>query len=115
MRILIVEDNPKMRCLLKVFLSDVADVCECSDGDEVISAYTDWKPAWVVMDVQMQRVSGITATRLLKTAFPASRIVMLSEHDDLEIRAAAIEAGALAYLVKDNLTALRCFLLENKV
>ncbi|HEX8250375.1 MAG TPA: response regulator transcription factor [Pyrinomonadaceae bacterium] len=115
MRILIVEDNPKMRRLLRIFLSDVADVCECSDGDEVITAYSDWKPAWVVMDVQMARVGGITATRLLKNAFPESRVVMLSEHDDSETRAAALEAGALDYLIKDDLTVLRCFLLETEI
>jgi DNA-binding NarL/FixJ family response regulator len=115
MRILIVEDNPKMRELLRVFLSDVADVCECSDGDEVIAAYGDWKPSWVVMDVQMQRLGGIAATRLLKNAFPESRVVMLSKHDDSEIRAAAIEAGAHGYLVKDDLTALRSFLLETEI
>ena len=114
MRILIVEDNPKIRRLLRVFLSDVADVCECSDGDEVISAYTDWQPAWVVMDVQMQRVNGIHATRLLKNAFPDSRVVMLSEHNDPEIRAAAIDAGACRYLLKDDLNALRFFLLETE-
>jgi DNA-binding NarL/FixJ family response regulator len=115
MRILIVEDNPKMRELLKIFLSDVADVCECTDGDEVLGAYTDWQPTWVVMDVQMQRVGGINATRQLKNAFPESRVVMLSEHDDSEIQAAAIEAGAFGYLVKDDLNALRLFLLETKI
>jgi two-component system response regulator DegU len=104
-----------MRRLLRVFLSDVADVCECSDGDEVIDAYNDWQPTWVVMDVQMQRVGGITATRLLKNAFPESRVVMLSEHNDSDIQAAAIEAGAFGYLVKDDLNALRCFLLETEI
>ena len=104
-----------MRELLKVFLSDMADVCECADGDEVIAAYGCWKPAWVVMDVKMERVGGIKATRLLKSAFPESRIVMLSEHNDSEIRAAAIEAGALDYLIKDDLTILRSFLLDAQV
>jgi DNA-binding NarL/FixJ family response regulator len=115
MRILIVDDNPKMRRLLRVFLSDVADVCECADGDEVIGIYSDWKPNWVVMDVQMERVGGIIATRLLKSAFPESRVVMLSKHNDLEIRVAAIEAGALDFLVKDDLTVLRSFLLDSKI
>jgi DNA-binding NarL/FixJ family response regulator len=115
MRVLIVEDNPKMRELLKIFLGDVADLCECSDGDEVLAAYTDWNPNWVVMDVQMARVGGICATRLLRNAFPESRVVMLSEHDDSETRAAALEAGALNYLIKDDLTVLRCFLLETEI
>lgn len=115
MRILIVEDNPKMRRLLRFFLSDVAEICECSDGDEVIRAYAVWKPAWVVMDVQMKRINGIAATRMLKTAFPDSRVVMLSEHDDSGIQSAAAEAGAHGYLIKDDLNALRYFLLETEI
>ena len=111
-RILIVEDHPKMRALLRVFLSDVAEVCECTDGDQVLAAYRDWQPAWVVMDVQMARIGGIAATRLLKKNFPESRVVILSEHNNAEIRAAAVEAGAFSYLLKDDLTALRSFLLE---
>lgn len=80
----------------------------------MINAYSDWKPSRVVMDVQRQRVGGIAAARLLKNAFPESRVVMLSKHDDWEIRAAAIQAGALVCLVKDDLTALRSFLLETE-
>lgn len=111
MRVLIVEDNLKMRELLRVLLADVADVHECSDGDEVIATYTRLRPAWVVMDVNMKRLGGIAATRLLKAAFPESRVVMLSEHNDEDIRSAAGAAGASQYLVKDDLNALRSFLL----
>ena len=110
MRVLIVEDNLKMRELLRIFLADVVDVHECSDGDEVIANYAQVRPAWVVMDVNMKRVGGIAATRLLKAAFPESRVVVLSEHNDEDIRSAAWAAGASQYLVKDNLSALRNFL-----
>jgi DNA-binding response OmpR family regulator len=112
MRVLIVEDNLKMRELLRVFLADVAEVDECSDGDEVIATYSKFRPAWVVMDVNMKRMSGIAATRLLKAAFPESRVIMLSKHDDEELKCAAREAGALDYLLKDDLNALRNFLCE---
>jgi DNA-binding NarL/FixJ family response regulator len=111
MRVLIVEDNLKMRELLRVFLTDVAEVHECSDGDEVIATYTKLRPAWVVMDINMKRIGGIAAIRLLKAAFPDSRVVMLSEHNDEEIRLAARAAGASQYLIKDDLSALRSFLL----
>jgi DNA-binding NarL/FixJ family response regulator len=115
MRILIVEDNPKMRLLLRMFLQDEAEVFECSDGDEALAAFSEYKPDWVVMDVQMERVGGITATRILKKEFPKSRVVMLSKHNDEEVQAAACEAGASGYLVKDDLTALRRFLFPNQI
>lgn len=110
MQVLIVDDNKAIRALLKKILSDVAEIYECTDGDEAIAAYACCQPDWVVMDVSMQRVGGIAATKLLKTAFPAAQVVMLSKHRDAEVQAAAIEAGASGYLIKDDLTALRSFL-----
>lgn len=115
MRVLIVEDNPKMRELLKVVLSDAVEtIAECSDGDEAMAAFLSHKPDWVVMDVRMERIGGIAATRLLKNAFPKARIVMLSKHADEEIQTAARLAGACGYFVKDDLIALRSFLLKKK-
>jgi CheY-like chemotaxis protein len=115
MRVLIVEDNPKMRELLKVVLKGAAEtITECSDGDEAMEAFLSHKPDWVVMDVRMERIGGIAATRLLKKAFPTARIVMLSKHADEEIQTAARLAGACGYFVKDDLTALRSFLLKKK-
>jgi CheY-like chemotaxis protein len=114
MRILIVEDNLKMRELLRAFLTDMAEVSECADGDEALVAFNNCQPDWVLMDVQMQRVGGIAATRELKNSFPASRVVMLSKHTDAEIREACLSAGACAYFVKDNLFSLRDFLLAEK-
>ena len=113
MRILIVEDNPKIRGLLRAFLLDVADVYECSDGDEVVEAFSLLRPDWVVMDVQMERVGGIDATRMLTKAFPDSRVVMLSKHCDEYLKAEAHAAGAREYLVKDDLNVLRGFLLDS--
>lgn len=115
MRILIVEDSLKMRELLRVFLGDLAEIYECADGDEVLDAYIQWQPEWVVMDVHMKRVGGITATRLLKNAFPESHVVMLSKHGDPDIQAAAREAGACGYLLKDDLNAVRQFLIVRKI
>lgn len=112
MRILIVEDNKKIRELLRTMLDDMAELFECADGDEVISAFSAFAPDWVVMDVRMERVGGIAATRLLKKAFPDARVVMLSKHGDEDIRAAARAAGASGYLVKDDLTQVKNFLLK---
>lgn len=113
MRVLLVEDNKKIRKLLRTLLRDMAELFECADGDEVLAAFTLFKPDWVVMDVRMERLGGIAATRLLKKAYPSARIVMLSKHGDDDIRTAARAAGASEYLVKDDLTALRSFLLSN--
>lgn len=114
MQVLIVDDNKVIRGLIRSVLGDVAEVFECSDGDEAVAAYLRFQPDWVVMDVRMARVGGIVATRLLRKAFPHARVVMLSKHSDEDIRAAAAEAGASGYLLKDDLSVLRRFLLERK-
>jgi DNA-binding NarL/FixJ family response regulator len=112
MQVLIVDDNKVIRGLIKAILSDVAEVFECSDGDEAVSAYLKFQPDWVVMDVRMPRVGGIAATRMLKKAFPQAQVVMLSKHSDEDIQAATREAGACGYLLKDDLSVLRRFLLK---
>lgn len=112
MQVLIVDDNKAIRRLVKAILGDVAEVFECSDGDEAVSAYLKFQPDWVVMDVRMPRVGGIAATRMLKQAFPGARVVMLSKHSDEDVQSAAAEAGACGYLLKDDLSVLRRFLLK---
>jgi CheY-like chemotaxis protein len=114
MQVLIVDDNTAIRGLIKAVLSDFAKVFECADGDEAVEAYLRFQPDWVVMDVRMARVGGIAATRLLKKTYPAARVVMLSKHSDEDIQAAATEAGASGYLLKDDLGVLRRFLLDRK-
>jgi DNA-binding NarL/FixJ family response regulator len=114
MQVLIVDDNKQIRELIRAILGDVAEVFECSDGDEAVAAYLRYRPDWVVMDVRMPRIGGIAATRLLKRRFPGVRVVMLSKHSDEDIQAAAAEAGASGYLLKDDLSVLRRFLLERK-
>jgi DNA-binding NarL/FixJ family response regulator len=59
------------------------------------------------MDVRMPRMDGIEATVLLKKAHPTARIVIVSDHEHDDLRAAAGRAGAEAYVVKTDLLVLR--------
>lgn len=103
-RVLIVDDSEPMRELIKVTLAGVAEVVgECSDGTQALDEYNRLRPDWVLMDVTMERVDGITATRRIVTAYPQARILILSDHNDTELRRAAHEAGAHEYVYKENL------------
>ena len=73
-------------------------------------AYGTHRPDWVVMDVSMEPVDGIAATRQIIQAFPDARVVMVTQHADVSLRDAAHEAGACGYLLKDNLLDVRRFL-----
>jgi CheY-like chemotaxis protein len=108
MRLLIVEDNHQMRRLIRSVVGNLADcVVECSDGAEALQAYRAHQPDWVLMDIEMRRLDGLSATRQIKAAFPEARIVIVTEYDDPAWRNEARRAGACAYVLKETLYELR--------
>lgn len=108
MTLLIVEDNEPMRRLMKKVVADLTDgVTECSDGAEALAAYTQSQPDCVLMDLMMPEVDGISATREIKAAYPDARVVIATDFDDDKLREAASRAGACAYVLKEDLFALR--------
>jgi NarL family two-component system response regulator LiaR len=109
--VMIVDDSDEIRRMLRAILADVADpIYECHDGGEAGAVYGTHRPDWVLMDVSMEPVDGIAATRHIVQAFPDARIVMVTQHADGAFRDAAHEAGACGYLLKDNLLEVRRFL-----
>ncbi len=111
MKILIVDDNPQMRQMVKLYLRDVADETrECADGAEACDAYAAFEPDWVLMDWEMKLMDGLAATRGIMAKFPDAHILFVTQYDDDELRRAAKDAGACGYISKDNLLGLRSFL-----
>ncbi len=111
MNILIVEDNPLMRALIRETVCDFAEVItECEDGDEAFAAYQINLPQWVLMDLQMPRVDGFAASRQIKASYPNAQICMVTDYGDARTRRAAAEVGATAFVLKENLEELRTLL-----
>jgi two-component system response regulator DegU len=92
--------------LRRAIASAATDIHECCDGEDALSLYIDVRPDVVLMDVRMLRMDGIAATRQIISNYPDARIVMVTDYDDEEIRAAAREAGACGYALKQDLTDL---------
>ena len=108
MTILIVDDNPRMRRTIKSVVQDMTTHCfECADGREALAVYDRQRPDWVLLDIKLSQGDGLAATRLLRAADPAARIIIVTTYDDVSLRAAAREAGACAYVLKENLLTLR--------
>ncbi len=111
MMVLVVDDNANMRGLIRRILRDVAqEIRECSDGAQALTAYQTHQPGVVLMDMDMPQLDGLTATRQLMAQFPAARVVLLTQHSEEEMRAAAFAAGACGVACKEELTALPALL-----
>lgn len=109
--ILIVEDNPLMRAMIRETVGEFAGtIIECADGDEAFAAYQTHLPHWVLMDIQMPRVDGLTASRQIRAAYPDAQICIVTDYGDARTRTAAREVGATAFVLKENLDDLRSVL-----
>ena len=108
MTLLIVDDNDHMRLLLRNIVTDLVDeISECSDGAEALSFYQQHQPDWVLMDIRMKDVDGLTATRQIKAAYAEAKIIIVTNYDDQYLRQAAQQAGASEFVLKENLLEVR--------
>jgi CheY-like chemotaxis protein len=108
LNLLIVEDNQPMRELIRSMISDLAgDVTECGDGAEALSAYSRCRPDWVLMDIRMKEMDGLSATRQIKASYPDANIMIVTDYDNSTMREAARKAGAREYVTKENLLDVR--------
>jgi CheY-like chemotaxis protein len=108
MRVLIADDNPSMRQMIRTIIQPVAEeIFECADGSEAVETYQRIDPDWVLMDFEMPKLDGLQAIRQIMARNPQAQIMLITQHDDDDLRVAAKEAGAAAMVLKDNLFDLR--------
>lgn len=108
MKILIADDNPEMRQMIRRFIRDIADeIAECADGDKVLAAYKLFLPDWVLLDIEMKKVGGFEAAKQIKRHFPNASIIFLTTYNDTNLRTVAREIGAKGFVLKENLSKLR--------
>lgn len=108
MKLLIVEDSAEMRRLIRRVLKDLAsEISECEDGSEVLASFARADPDWVLMDIGMKGMDGLTATRQLLARWPEARVLMVTNHNDEMLRSEARAAGARGYVLKENLIEVR--------
>lgn len=102
-RVLLVDDEPSVRKGLRMQLElepDIAVVGEADDGRHVLEHVDAAAADLVVMDIEMRVVDGIAATLALQRQRPSLPVVILSLHDSLRMRSAALAAGARAFVSK---------------
>ena len=108
-RILVADDFELWRIRIREILKSRPAwqiVFEATDGVEAVEKTTELQPDVVLLDIQMPRLSGIKAARRMLQVFPDLKIIFLSQNNDKDIIAAALETGAKAYLQKTRATEL---------
>lgn len=109
--VLLVEDNPSMRALIRSLAEAASSVVEeCQDGESALEVYAQIQPDCVLMDIKLGGMDGISATRAIRQVDPGARVVIVTEIDDEQHRRAAADAGASGYLLKENLLDLPALL-----
>ncbi|HEY3078738.1 MAG TPA: response regulator transcription factor [Chloroflexota bacterium] len=105
MRVLLVDDHRLVVEMLADALAqaeDVEVVGTAANGAEGVQIARREKPDVVLMDVEMDGMGGIEATKQIAQSLPDTRVVMLTANDDQATVLEAIESGAVGYLTKDR-------------
>jgi DNA-binding NarL/FixJ family response regulator len=110
-RVLLCDDAPSFRALVRYTLGDDPDlviVGEAGDGEAGLEAVAALQPDVVLLDISMPRLHGLDAISAMLERSPGSRIVALSGFSAGDMAGAALERGAHAYVEKGTgATAIR--------
>lgn len=101
-RVLIADDAPDIRLLLKMYLSDsrLEVVGEATNGAEAVELVGAEKPDAVILDLAMPVMDGLEAIPLIKQRSPDTKIVVLSGFEADRMAERALGLGADTYLQK---------------
>lgn len=105
-RLLCVDDHRLVRDGISSIINrqpDMVVVASGASGEEAIELFRAYQPDVVLMDLQLDGMNGLRATREIKTISPDARIVMLTVHWGDEDIFRALEAGAITYVHKNAL------------
>jgi DNA-binding NarL/FixJ family response regulator len=102
MRVVIVDDHDLFRTGLRTLLEDQGfEVKDASTGRAAVALCRWFEPDVVVMDLNIQEMSGIEATRTVLRERPETAVLMLTVTADDALVLDALRAGASGYLLKD--------------
>ena len=103
--ILIVDDAAEWRLRVREILEtrpELQIVGEAGDGLQGIQRAVELNPDLVLIDIGMPILNGIEAAKQILRTAPRSKIVFLTQERDCDIRGAALDVGAVGYVLKAN-------------
>jgi two-component system, NarL family, response regulator LiaR len=103
-RVLIVDDHTVVRRGLSAFLmvyEDLVRVGEAGGGAEALRLCEEHRPDVILMDLVMPDQDGAATTRIIRERWPDTQVIALTSFKDEDLVHAALQAGAIGYLLKD--------------
>ena len=103
LRIMLVDDHYLVRVGLASIIAleqDMSVCAEASTGEQAIALFRTERPDVTLMDLRLSGLNGIEAAQAILAEFPEARIIVLSTYTGNEEIYKALQAGAMAYLVK---------------
>lgn len=108
-RILLADDHKDVREKIMQELEPEFEVVGAvGDGNALLEAASQMKPDVCVVDISMPIMSGIEAAAQMKASGSTTKIVFLTVHEDPDFLQAALEAGAIGYVVKSRVASDLC-------
>lgn len=104
-KILLVDDMAAWRDKLRSLLGTRPEwnvMADASDGQEAIEKAAEMQPDVILLDVGMPSLNGIEAAKIIRQRCPRSRIVFVTQDDDVDVRSEAMRVGAAGYVLKAN-------------
>jgi len=106
LRILIVDDMPSMRLLMKQYLRGhdaVIVVGEASNGEEALTKVQESQPDVVILDMSMPGLSGVEVARRIKSLSPHIYVYLCSAYELKEFRELNLDSPADGYIQKSSM------------
>jgi DNA-binding NarL/FixJ family response regulator len=103
LKIMLVDDHYLVRMGLSSVIALENDMLVCAEaatGEQALALFRSRKPDVTLMDLRLPGMSGLEATHAIRLEFPDAKIIVLSTYVSDEEIYAALQAGAMAYLVK---------------
>lgn len=103
-RVMIVDDHDIVRRGLSTFLNgydDLVLVGEAANGQDALRVCGEVKPQVILMDMMLPDMDGVTLTRSIRSLYPDTQVVMLTSSKDGDLVQAALQAGAIGYMLKN--------------
>ena len=108
LRVLVADDQMPFRKAARAVLEVAPEfevVGEVTSGEEAVEEAELLRPDLVVMDVKMNGIGGVEATRRILAARPETLVVLVSSYRSEDVPKAVAESGALAFVPKDRFSA----------